>query len=83
MKIVSSALNTLEQVLTYLCCRSNVINKRIHESNPAYNQLSALPYELQKKVAEYIELLTHQSKNTRKRQGRVAGLAKGMIENEG
>lgn len=47
-----------------------------------YTQLSALPTELQKKVAEYISFLTFQSQRPSKK-GRVAGLAKGMISMKG
>lgn len=43
-----------------------------------YTQLSSLPNELQKKVAEYISFLKFQSQKSSKK-GRIAGLAKGMI----
>jgi hypothetical protein len=44
-----------------------------------YTQLSSLPNELQKKVAEYISFLSDQSSKRSRQEGRVAGLAKGMI----
>lgn len=44
-----------------------------------YTQISSLPNELQKKVAEYISFLKYQSKKPTNPKGRVAGLAKGMI----
>lgn len=43
-----------------------------------YTQLSSLPNELQKKVAEYISFLKFQSQKPSKK-GRIPGLAKGMI----
>lgn len=44
-----------------------------------YTQLSSLPNELQKKVAEYISFLKFQAKKPLKQKGRIPGLAKGMI----
>jgi len=44
-----------------------------------YTQISSLPNDLQKKVAEYISFLKYQAKKPSKQKGRTSGLAKGMI----
>lgn len=44
-----------------------------------YTQISSLPSELQKKVAEYVAFLKYQSVKPPQKNTRVAGLAKGMI----
>ncbi|MDX2247307.1 MAG: DUF2281 domain-containing protein [Bacteroidia bacterium] len=44
-----------------------------------YTQISALPGELQKKVADYIDYLKYQAQKSNKKAVRVVGLAKGMI----
>lgn len=45
-----------------------------------FYQISSLPRDLQKKVGAYTDSLISQSKKSRVDNGRIAGLAKGMIK---
>ena len=45
-----------------------------------YNRISALPGNLQKKVAEYIDFLREEAHKSSKGKARIAGLATGMIK---